>query len=109
MNNNALNILCQSFGAVPADKALCCSFLEDGKELILGLSFPDSKANYHLLSPSDLAAFPPEQAARIQAQQQSPFHNMLLIFYEQDGRTLYKLVNGMGSNLLSLADQACSP
>lgn len=108
MNRNAIETIRRQFGALPADEALCRSFLEDGREFLLGLTFPDPATNYRLLSDFDLAAFPPEAVAQIHRSKQSPFRNMLLIFYRDGDKTGYKLVNGMGSLLFPLADAFCS-
>lgn len=106
-NEQVLSYFSQHYQAVPADPCRCRAFLENGRQLILGLSFPDPAANFRLLSDSDLTAFPPEAAQKILDEGRSPFRDMLLIFYREDGVTSFKLVNGMAGKLLTLADRFC--
>ena len=91
----------------PAPDEACLPFLEEGKDLVLGLRFTDPEINFTLLTDFDLEAFPPPMADRIRADRRSPFDDLLLIFYEKDGAPGWKLVGGMAGALLPLADSLC--
>ena len=85
----------------------CLPFLEEGKDLVLGLRFTDPAVNFTLLTPNDLEAFPPPMAQRIVDARRSPFDDLLLLFYEMDGAPGWKLVGGMAGRLLAIADTLC--
>ena len=91
----------------PAPVEECLPFLEEGKDLVLGLRFPDPETNFTLMTDFDLDAFPPPMTDRIRADRRSPFDDLLLLFYEQDGAPGWKLVGGMASGLFPLADSLC--
>ena len=107
MNKDNILSAFRDYSAQPAPAEVCLPFLEEGKDLVLGLAFPDPAANFALLTDRDLEAFPPAMADRIRADRRSPFVDLLLIFYEMDGAPGWKLVGGMAGALLPLADSLC--
>lgn len=96
------------YNAIALTEAQNREFLNDDCSPITGLAFVDPYENYTFLSESDMLAFPPDMANNIRKQQHSPFDRLLLIFYERDNTVSCKLVNGMGSDLLLLAQRFCT-
>lgn len=111
MNKKMLEYFFTSqYGAVLAHPAMCSHYLEGGAcELLAGFSFRDPAVNYTLLSDTDFLAFPPELVKNIHNSGESPFSDMLLIFYRNEKGISYKLINGMAGKLLALADRFCIP
>ena len=107
MNKDSILSAFRDYAPRPAPDEACLPFLEEGKDPVLGLRFPDPETNFTLMTDFDLDAFPPPMADRIRETRRSPFVDLLLIFYEQDGTPGWKLVGGMAGALLPLADSLC--
>ena len=107
MDKSKIIIAFRDYNAQPALIEECLPFLEGGKDLVLGLRFSDPEANFTLMTEFDLDAFPPPMADRIRATRRSPFSELLLLFYEENGVPGWKLVGGMASGLFPIADALC--
>ena len=109
MLQNQINQFFQvQYHAITLTEEQIREFLNDDCSPITGFAFMDPYENYAFLSESDILAFPPCMSDNIRQQQRSPFDRLLLIFYEHDNTVSCKLVNGMGSNLLLLAQRFCT-
>lgn len=100
-----MNVSFAFYNAQIDDASVYRAFLEEDQTYIAGFTLPDAEANFRLLSEFDFIAFDDEQICRIREEKRSPFDRIYVIFYLQNGKYGWKIINGMAGKLMPELDR----
>ena len=87
------------YGAVIGSQDEYERYLEESQHFVAGYTLNNEQINFSLLSDGDLASLDPAQREYAEQAKESPFHEIMVIFYEEEDEICCKYIGGMASNL----------